>query len=64
MNTNIELTRRWYDTGEEQWLAKVSQNWRLSQNSALQLKYDYSQKSQLDIQEKNQTLKAMIHYYL
>jgi len=64
MNTNVELTRRWYDTGEEQWLAKVSQNWRLSQNCALQFKYDYSQKQQLEIKEKKEILKAILHYYL
>ncbi len=63
MNTNLELTRRWYDTGEEQWLAEASQNFRISQNLQLKFKYDYGEKHCLEIKEKRETLKAVFNYY-
>lgn len=64
MNTNVELTKRWYDTGEEQWLAKVSQSFRVSQNVQLKLKYDYGEKNHLQTIEKRETFKALLNYYL
>ena len=64
MNTNVELTKRWYDTGEEQWLAKVSQSFRVSQNVQLKLKYDYGEKNHLQTTEKRETFKALLNYYL
>lgn len=62
-NTNLELTKRWYDTGEEQWLAKVSQTFRVSQNVQLKLKYDYNEKYYLQQKETTETIKAMFNYY-
>ncbi len=63
MNTNLEVTKRWYDTGEEQWLTKISQNFRVSQSLQLKLKYDYNEKYYLEQKEKTETFKAMLHYY-
>ncbi|MCX6075325.1 MAG: DUF4105 domain-containing protein [Campylobacterales bacterium] len=63
MNTNLELTRRWYDTREEQWLAEASQNFRVSQNLQLKFKYDYGEKQYLEIKEKRETLRAVLNYY-
>ncbi|MFA6197205.1 MAG: DUF4105 domain-containing protein [Sulfurimonas sp.] len=64
MNTNLELTKRWYDTGEEQWLAKVSQSFRVSQSLQFKLKYDYGEKNHLQTTEKRETFKALLNYYL
>ncbi|MDD2791020.1 MAG: DUF4105 domain-containing protein [Sulfurimonas sp.] len=63
MNTNIEYTNRWYDSGEQQALFKISQNFRSSQNTQIQLKYDY--KERFDVREKSNenTLRAAFHYY-
>lgn len=55
MNTNIELTDRYYDNGEKQLLIKASQSFRISQNTQLQFKYDYK--------DSVQTYKAMFNYY-
>ncbi len=55
MSTNIEVTRRYYDNGEEQNLAKVTQSFRLSQNFQLKFKYDYK--------EDEETYRVNINYY-
>ena len=43
MSTNIELTRRYYDSGDAQNLLKVAQSFRVSQNLQLQFKYEYKE---------------------
>ncbi|MEA3228513.1 MAG: DUF4105 domain-containing protein [Campylobacterota bacterium] len=44
MHTNMELTKHYYDNGEHQLLMKFSQNFRTSQNTQVQFKYDYKKK--------------------
>ncbi|MBU1657827.1 DUF4105 domain-containing protein, partial [bacterium] len=63
MSTNFEAKRRYYDTGDAQWLIKVSQNFRLMQNLQMQFKYDYKQKYFLDNYEKEETYRASVNYY-
>ena len=63
MNTNIEFTRRWYDTGDKQWIVKFSQGFRLSQNFQLKLKYDYKERFLLNKEEKEETSKIVLNYY-
>ena len=62
MSTNIELTRRYYDSGNEQNLAKVTQSFRLSQNFQLKFKYDYKEIG-LPTVEDQQTYRAVLNYY-
>lgn len=62
MSTNIEATRRYYDTGDKQNLVKVVQSFRLSQNTQLKFKYDYKEiESLTEVDE--QTYRAVINYY-
>jgi len=42
--TNLEVTQRIFDTGEDQLLFSTSQHYRSSQNTALSLSYDYVEK--------------------
>lgn len=63
MSTNIELTQRFYDTGEEQYLAHATQSFRLSQNFQLKFKFDYIGKYHLDKKESEETYRAMLNYY-
>jgi hypothetical protein len=60
MNSNIEATRRCYDSGYQQNLLKVSQSFRLMQNLQLQLKYDYKERSDINTEE---TYRLMLNYY-
>ncbi|MEA3371505.1 MAG: hypothetical protein U9Q40_09225, partial [Campylobacterota bacterium] len=62
MSTNIEVTRRYYDDGEKQNLAKVTQSFRLSQNFQLKFKYDYKEIESL-VSEDEQTYRTVINYY-
>ncbi|MEA2091471.1 MAG: DUF4105 domain-containing protein, partial [Campylobacterota bacterium] len=63
MSTNIEATRRWYDSGNKQYLAKITQSFRLSQNFQLKFKYDYKGRIFHDKEEDEQTYRALINYY-
>ncbi|OHD96659.1 MAG: hypothetical protein A3E21_01200 [Sulfurimonas sp. RIFCSPHIGHO2_12_FULL_36_9] len=63
MSTNLELTRRWYDTGDAQNLIGISQNFRLSQNAELKFKYDYKERSVLDSQSEENSFKIYINCY-
>jgi len=62
MSTNIEVTRRYYDNGDEQNLAKVTQSFRLSQNFQLKFKYDYKEIDSL-VNEDEQTYRTVLNYY-
>ena len=62
MSTNIEVTRRYYDSGDEQNLAKVTQSFRLSQNLQLKFKYNYKG-TQTIVKEDEQTYRATLSYY-
>ncbi len=62
-NTNIELTQRFYDSGNDQLLVNVAQGFRISQNLQLILKYDYKDKI-IDKKKKGEdTLRLMLKYY-
>jgi len=63
MNTNFEGTSRFYDNGEQQYFYNASQNFRLSQNIQLQVKYDYIERYILNKNEYEDTLKVNINYY-
>ena len=55
MSANIEVTDRFYDTGERQLLSTISQNFRVSQNVQLGFKYKYK--------KEEETFKAILNYY-
>jgi hypothetical protein len=63
MSTNLELTRRWYDTGDAQNLIGISQNFRLSQNAELKFKYDYKERSVLNSQSEENSFKIYLNCY-
>ena len=63
MSTNIEATKRVYDTGNEQNLIKVIQSFRLSQNTQLKFKYDYKQRYKLNTKEDEETYQTVFSYY-
>jgi hypothetical protein len=63
MNTNFEITSRYYDTGREQTLYEISQNFRLSQNIQLQFKYNYIEKYISKAKEDEDTLRVNLNYY-
>ncbi|MFT5660512.1 MAG: hypothetical protein ACI9TV_001153 [Sulfurimonas sp.] len=63
MNTNIELTSRYYDNGKQQYIAEISQNFRIEQNLQLQFNYDYKEKYILNDKKKEETLKVVLNYY-
>lgn len=63
MNTNIELTSRYYDNGKQQYIANLSQNFRIEQNVQLQLHYNYKEKYFLSEKKKEETVKALLNYY-
>ncbi|WP_324171911.1 DUF4105 domain-containing protein [Sulfurimonas sp.] len=63
MSTNIQLTKRLYDTGNSQNLVKITQSFRLSQNIQLKFKYDYKERYQLKKKKDEETYQAFISYY-
>ena len=63
MNTNLEYSYRWYDTGTKQSLITAAQSFRLSQNIQLKFKYNYKEKTIIDKREDEQTYRAIINYY-
>ena len=63
MNTNIELTSRYYDNGKQQYIAEISQNFRIEQNLQLQFNYDYKEQYILNDKKKEETLKVVLNYY-
>ena len=63
MNTNIEATYRKYDTGVQQVLVKVSQNFRVAQSMQLKFKYDYIEKEIQNKSEGENTFGVVFNYY-
>lgn len=63
MNTNIELTQRYYESGNNQLLVAFSQSFRLSQNLQLQLKYDYKQRAPQQLTTEEQSFGAFVNFY-
>jgi len=63
MNTNIELSHRFYTTGDEQNIAKISQGFRVSQNFQIVLNYDYKEKIVQNKSYNEDTVRAMLKYY-
>ncbi|MDO9266947.1 MAG: DUF4105 domain-containing protein [Sulfurimonas sp.] len=63
MSTNIEATRRWYDSGEEQNLLALSQSFRVSQNAQLKFKYDHKERVELENRYEENSLRVYLNYY-
>ncbi|NOR57920.1 MAG: DUF4105 domain-containing protein [Sulfurimonas sp.] len=63
MSTNIEVTRRVYDSGDGQNLVEATQSFRLSQNIQFKFKYDYKERAKLNKKEDEQTYQAALSYY-
>ncbi|PLY14586.1 MAG: hypothetical protein C0628_03965 [Sulfurimonas sp.] len=63
MNTNIEATRRWYDSGDTQYLLGISQNFKVLQNIQLKFKYDYKERNYFNQQDSENTFKINVNYY-
>jgi len=63
MSTNIELTRRYYDSGDAQNLAKATQSFRVSQNFQFKLKYEYKERVFFSETTEEETFRANLNYY-
>lgn len=63
MSTNIEATRRWYDSGDGQNLLALSQSFRVSQNTQLKFKYDYKERVELENRYDENSLRVYLNYY-
>lgn len=63
MSTNIEATRRWYDSGDGQNLLALSQSFRVSQNAQLKFKYDYKERVELENRYDENSLRVYLNYY-
>jgi hypothetical protein len=63
MSTNLEVTRRYYDSGDAQNLFKIAQSFRVSQNFQLKLKYDYKERVFLSEKTEEESFKANLNYY-
>ena len=63
MNTNVESSYRFYDTGDEQLLVKVSQGFRVEQNFQVVLNYDFKEKLQQKKKINENTFRLMFKYY-
>ena len=63
MNTNLEITTRYYDNGKQQYIAQASQNFRISQNIQFAMQYNYKEKYRIGVKEKEETLKVGLNYY-
>jgi len=63
INTNIDLTKRYYDNGINQTLIKVEQGITTSQNTQIVLKYDYKDKYIVHKKQKEETYRVMFKYY-
>ena len=62
-STKIELTQRYYDTGEIQNIFEFSQGFRLSQNLQLRLDYDYKERGKEMVEKRERSLKAYLNVY-
>jgi hypothetical protein len=63
MSTNIEATRRWYDSGDGQNLFALSQSFRVSQNTQLKFKYDYKERVELENRYDENSLRVYLNCY-
>ncbi len=63
MNTNLEATKRFYDSGVKQTLISASQNFRLSQNLQFALTYDFKGRAFSGFSLEEETYKGVLHYY-
>ncbi|MBN2816299.1 MAG: DUF4105 domain-containing protein [Campylobacterales bacterium] len=63
MQTNLELTKRYYDGGKEQSIVACTQSFRLSQNLQVQLKYDYKEREEKKTYSAEQTAQLSLNYY-
>ncbi len=63
MNTNIEATFRKYDTGFQQSLVNISQNFRIIQNTQVKLKYNYIEKEKEYKEKGENTFRVVLNYY-
>ena len=63
MNTNLEITKRFYDSGENQLLIKASQNFNISQNLQIGFKYNFMEKFESDTTKNEHTYKTVLKYY-
>ena len=62
-NLNFEVTQRFYDSGDNQFLVQLSQGTRISQNLQLLLRYDYKEKYINNSIQDEQTARMMLRYY-
>ena len=62
-NTNLELTKRYYDNGKNQYLAKFSHSFRIQKNIQLKFNYDYKEKYIFNKKRAEKTSKLLLQHY-
>ena len=62
-NTKTEYSHRWYDNGKEQDIVSFVQTFRLQQNLALKLRFDYHQRERNDKHANEQLYSVGLGYY-
>jgi len=62
INTNIEATHRFYETGDKQLIIEATQGFRASQNIQIQINYDYKERVLKDKNDE-QTIRLTLNYY-
>lgn len=63
ISTKIELTQRYYDTGEAQNIFEFSQGFRVSQNLQIRLDYDYKDRGKEAVEKQERSLKTYLNVY-
>ncbi len=62
-NTKVEYTHRWYENAKEQNIISCVQTFRLQQNLALKLKYDYHQRKKGKEESNEEIYSFELGYY-
>ncbi len=63
LKTNVEITQRHYDTGDEQLLISAVQSINISKDMQLKAKYEYKDKYNLAKKRQEDNFKVLLNYY-
>lgn len=62
-STNIEVKKRFYDDGKNQWLINATQSFRTSQNTQIGFNYNYQNKFNLATKYTTKSYRGYFNYY-
>lgn len=61
--TNLEITQRFYATGNDQLLISAVESFNISQNFQLKAKYMYKDKYAQSVKQQEDNFQLLINYY-